>query len=138
MCIRDSEYGLADPNDKQTWRRSIYRFIVRSQTQPWMTALDCADPSMRVDKRNESLSPLQALALLNNGFMITQAQHFAARLEQEKPNDLAGQIQRAHWLAFGRAATNAQQQKYAAFAQTYGLPNLCRVWLNLNEFAFVD
>ncbi len=132
------EYGLADPEDAKTWRRSIYRFIVRSQTQPWMTALDCADPSMRVDKRNESLSPLQALALLNNGFMVTQAQHFAERLQQEKPNDLAAQIERAVWLAFGRKATATEQQKYVAFARSYGLPNLCRVLLNLNEFTFAD
>jgi cytochrome c553 len=132
------EYGLADPNDNKTWRRSIYRFIVRSQTQPWMTALDCADPSMRVDKRNESLSPLQALALLNNGFMVTQAQHFAARLEKETPNNLAAQIERAIWLAFGRAPTPTEQQKYEVFARRYGLPNLCRVLLNLNEFTFAD
>ncbi len=70
------EYDRADPEDAKTWRRSIYRFIVRSQTQPWMTSLDCADPSMRVDRRNESLSALQALALLNNGFVVTQARHF--------------------------------------------------------------
>jgi hypothetical protein len=132
------EYGMADPNDAKTWRRSIYRFIVRSQTQPWMTVLDCADPSMRVDKRNESLSPLQALALLNNGFMITQAQHFAERLEHERPNDLVGQIERAHWLAFGRAPAAAERAKFSAFAQNHGLPNLCRVLLNLNEFAFAD
>ncbi|MBI1763978.1 MAG: PSD1 domain-containing protein [Acidobacteria bacterium] len=132
------EYGLADPNDARTWRRSIYRFIVRSQTQPWMTALDCADPSMRVDKRNESLSPLQALALLNNGFMLAQAQQFAARLEREKTDDLAGQIARAHWLAFGRAPTAAEQTKYVAFAQAHGLANFCRVLFNLNEFAFAD
>jgi mono/diheme cytochrome c family protein len=72
-------YDLADPEDAKTWRRSIYRFVVRSQTQPWMTSMDCADPSMRVDKRNESLSPLQALAMLNNGFIVTQARHLAAR-----------------------------------------------------------
>ena len=132
------EYGLADPNDSKTWRRSIYRFIVRSQTQPWMTALDCADPSMRVDKRNESLSPLQALALLNNGFMITQSQHFAERLEKEFPNDPARQIERAIWLAFGRTPTKIEQQKFSAFAKEQGLINFCRVVLNLNEFAFVD
>lgn len=132
------EYGLADPADPKTFRRSIYRFIVRSQTQPWMTALDCADPSMRVDKRNESLSPLQALALLNNGFMITQARFFAERLQQEKPGGLAEQIERAHWLAFGRAATNEEQARYITFAQSYGLPNLCRVLLNMNEFSFTD
>src|SRR5262249_2689619 len=132
------EYGLADPEDKRTWRRSIYRFIVRSQTQPWMTALDCADPSMRVDKRNESLSPLQALALLNNGFMITQARHFAERLQREIPNDLARQIERANWLAFGRTPTAAERKKYIAFAKAYGLSNLCRALLNLNEFTFAD
>ncbi|NOT59357.1 MAG: DUF1549 domain-containing protein [Acidobacteria bacterium] len=132
------EYGLADPNDSRTWRRSIYRFIVRSQTQPWMTALDCADPSMRVDKRNESLSPLQALALLNNGFMLTQSEHFAARLLRERPNDLAAQIIRAHWLAFSRAPSKGELEKYVAFARTHGLPNLCRVLLNLSEFTFAD
>ena len=132
------EYGLADPDDGKTWRRSIYRFIVRSQTQPWMTALDCADPSMRVDKRNESLSPLQALALLNNGFMVSQSRHFAERLQKEKPNDLSGQIERAIWLAFGRAPNATEQAKFIQFAKTYGLPNLCRLLLNLNEFAFAD
>ena len=131
------EYGLANPEDAKTWRRSIYRFIVRSQTQPWMTSLDCADPSMRVDKRNESLSALQALALLNNGFMVTQSRHFAERVQREK-SDLAAQVERAHWLAFGRAPSPADRDKLVAFAQANGLPNLCRVLLNLNEFAFVD
>ena len=95
-------YAKADPEDPATFRRSIYRFIVRSQTQPWMTSLDCADPSMRVDRRSESLSPLQALALLNNGFMLTQARHFAARVAAEAP-DLDAQVARAHMLALGRA-----------------------------------
>ncbi|MBO0799782.1 MAG: DUF1553 domain-containing protein, partial [Blastocatellia bacterium] len=132
------EYGLADPEDRRTWRRSIYRFIVRSQTQPWMTALDCADPSMRVDRRNESISPLQALALLNNGFMVTQALHFAERLQKERPDDLRRQVERAYWLAFGRAPAADEQEKSVAFARSSGLPNLCRALLNLNEFAFAD
>jgi hypothetical protein len=84
------EYHLADPSDWKTWRRSIYRVIVRSQTQPFMTSLDCADPSMRVEKRNESISPIQALTLLNNGMMVTQASHFAKRLEREVGGDLVG------------------------------------------------
>ncbi len=131
------EYGLANPDDPKTWRRSIYRFIVRSQTHPWMTSLDCADPSMRVDRRNESLSALQALALLNNGFMLTQSHRFAARLQREAP-DLSAQVKRAHQLAFGRTPAPAELEKLTAFAKANGLPNLCRVLLNLNEFTFVD
>lgn len=131
-------YDKADHEDTATWRRSVYRFVVRSQTQPWMTALDCADPSMRVDKRNESLSPLQALALLNNGFMLTQSQHFAARVEREHPADHARQVERAHALALGRSPTAAVSAELADYARTHGLPALCRVLLNLNEFAFID
>ncbi len=130
-------YDKADPEDAATWRRSVYRFVVRSQTQPWMTALDCADPSMRVDKRNESLSPLQALALLNNGFMLTQAQHFAARVQREQP-DSARQAAHAYTLALGRAPAAAEDAELAAYARMHGLPAVCRVLLNLNEFAFVD
>ncbi len=131
------EYGLANPDDTKTWRRSIYRFIVRSQTHPWMTSLDCADPSIRVDRRNESLSALQALALLNNGFMLTQAQHFAERVKGEKP-DLTAQVVRAFALAFGHEPDAADRGKLIAFAKSNGLPGLCRVLLNLNEFAFAD
>jgi mono/diheme cytochrome c family protein len=131
------QYDQANPEDPKTWRRSIYRFIVRSQTQPWMTSLDCADPSIRVDRRNESLSALQALALLNNGFMLTQARHFAERVQGEAP-DLPGQVERACRLAFGHAPEAADRNRLVAFAQANGLPNLCRVLLNLNEFIFVD
>jgi hypothetical protein len=94
--------------------------------------------AMRVDKRNESLSPLQALALLNNGLRMTQARHFAERLQSEKPNDLAAQTERAVRLAFGHKPTAVEPQKYLAFAHNYGLPNLCRALLNLNEFMFAD
>jgi len=130
-------YAKADPEDPATFRRSIYRFIVRSQTQPWMTALDCADPSMRVDRRSESLSPLQALALLNHGFILTQARHFAARVSAEAP-DLAGQVARAHALAVGRAPSPAEAAQLGEFARVHGLPALCRLLLNLNEFLFID
>jgi len=130
-------YAKADPDDTATFRRSIYRFIVRSQTQPWMTSLDCADPSMRVDRRSESLSPLQALALLNNGFMLTQARHFAARVAAEA-NGLAAQVARAHELAFGRTPSAEEAARLGEFARAHGLPALCRVLLNLNEFLFID
>lgn len=132
------EYHLADPNDASTWRRSIYRFIVRSQTQPFMTSLDCADPSMRVEKRNESVSAGQALALLNNGFMITQSLHMAQRIENDVPNDTRGQVNHAYRLVMSRSPTEKESPALVEFVRHHGLANLCRVLLNLNEFLFVD
>jgi mono/diheme cytochrome c family protein len=131
-------YDLADPEDKATWRRGVYRFIVRSQTQPFMTVLDCADPSMRVEKRNQSISALQALALLNNGFMTTQARHFAERVEREAGSDVTAQVDLAIRLALGRAATADERAALVPLTEAHGLANTCRAILNLNEFSFVD
>jgi mono/diheme cytochrome c family protein len=131
-------YDLADPEDKTTWRRGVYRFVVRSQTQPFMTVLDCADPSMRVERRNSSISALQALALLNNGFMTTQARHFAERVEREAGGDVTAQVDLAIRLALGRAATADDRTALVPLTEAHGLANTCRAILNLNEFSFVD
>jgi len=131
-------YDLADPDDHKTWRRGVYRFIVRSQTQPFMTCLDCADPSMRVEKRNESISALQALALLNNGFMVVQARQFADRVVREAGDDPAAQVKRAFELAMGRDPDAEEAAALVEVAKTHGLANVCRAILNLNEFSFVD
>jgi hypothetical protein len=131
------EYHLHDPNDPRSHRRSIYRFLVRSQPQPWMAALDCADPSMRVDKRNESLSALQALALLNNGFMVTMSGHFAERVAREAKTP-AEQSQLLYRQALAREPSATEQALLSEFIQSHGLPNACRAVLNLNEFTFID
>ncbi|HEX3148886.1 MAG TPA: DUF1553 domain-containing protein [Gemmataceae bacterium] len=123
------EYHLYDPENPKSHRRSIYRFLVRSKPQPFMTVLDCADPSMQVEKRIETLSPLQALALFNNGFMLAMAKHMAAR---------AGDVNEAFRLALGREPKVKERQVLEAYAKEHGLPNACRVILNLNEFVFVD
>ena len=131
-------YDLADPRDASSWRRGVYRFIVRSQTQPFMTCLDCADPSMRVAKRNESVSALQALALLNNGFMLVQSEELAQRLERDVGDDRAAQIERAFQLALGRQPDDIERDALVELANAHGLASAARVILNLNEFAYVD
>jgi hypothetical protein len=130
-------YDLHDPLDARAFRRSVYRFIVRSQTQPWMTSLDCADPSMRVDRRNESLSPLQALALLNNGFLLGQSQALAERARSEGSTPEAAAA-RAFRLALSRAPSAEEAAELGRYATLHGLSQTCRILLNLNEFSFVD
>ena len=131
------EYTLHDPEEPKSWRRSIYRFIVRSQQQPFMTVMDCADPSMRVDKRNESLSPLQALAMMNNGLTVAMAKHFAERVTKEAQG-LEAQIKYAFNVALSRVPKPDELAPLIAYAKREGLENTCRVILNLNEFSFVD
>ena len=131
------EYEKFDQESKAARRRSVYRFIVRSQQQPFMTVLDCADPSQLVDRRNETNSPLQALALLNNDFVLVMAREFAARLDKEG-GDTPAKISRAVELALGRPPTPAEAGILAEHAGRHGMPATCRVIFNLNAFAFVD
>ncbi len=131
------QYHKHDPNDVRTHRRGIYRFLVRSQQQPFMTTLDCADPSRMVARRDETISPLQALAMLNNRFMTTMAGHFASRLLAERSH-IGGRIRRGVELAFSRPATTEEVVLLSAYAERHGLANTCRLILNLNEFVFVD
>jgi hypothetical protein len=102
-----------------------------------MTVMDCADPSMRVDKRNESLSPLQALAMMNNGLTVAMAKHFAERVTKEAQG-LEAQIKYAFNVALSREPKPDELAPLIAYAKREGLENICRVILNLNEFSFVD
>src|SRR5262249_47891051 len=126
-----------DVDSPSSFRRSVYRFIVRSAPDPFMECLDCADPSLLTPKRNATLTALQALALLNNQFMVRQAEHFAARLEAAA-SDRAKQIDLAYALAFGRAPTDEERRALLRYAAENGLANLCRVIFNSNEFLFLD
>jgi hypothetical protein len=131
------EYDKADPDDRRTHRRGVYRFLVRSQPDPFQQALDCADPSQIVDKRDESITALQALALLNDRFMIRMAEHLADRVLARR-TDLEGQIAEAVRLTLQRPATAAEAQRLAAFAREFGLTETCRLLFNLNEFVYID
>ena len=131
------QYHKMDPNDPKTMRRSVYRFIVRSAPDPLAETLDCADPSQQVEKRNETITALQALAMMNNPFMITMSGHFAARLKTISP-DIGVQITQAYRLTIGRAPTAAEHAAMLAYANEFGMANACRVMFNLNEFVFVD
>jgi hypothetical protein len=131
------EYHLYDPDDPRTHRRAVYRFLVRSQPQPLMDALDCADPSVSAPKREETLTSLQALAMLNNRFMIAMAQRFAERLQRKRPTP-DEQVTFGFQLVTGRTPSAEELASLTAHAREFGLPNTCRVLLNLNEFVFVD
>jgi hypothetical protein len=88
---------------------------------------------MQVDRRNESNSPLQALAMLNDDFMIVMAKHYA-----EKLNQCRYSVIQAHCECLGRRPSAEEADALTLYAQTHGLANACRVLFNLNGFAFVE
>jgi hypothetical protein len=130
-------YHKFNPEDEQSHRRSVYRFVVRSQPNPFMTTLDCADSSQSTPKRNETLTALQALSLLNNKFTLAMAQHFADRLANEGKGS-GYQIKAGFELIAGRLPNPEEYELLVQYSEKHGMPNLCRTLFSLSEFSFID
>ena len=130
-------YNYVSPDKPELWRRSVYRFIVRTTPHTFMSALDCPDPANLTPARNRTTTALQALALSNNEFMLRQARHLSLRVENEGGPGTAG-VDRAFALAFQRTPSAAERQAAVALVNEQGLFALCRALLNANEFAYLD
>jgi hypothetical protein len=128
---------LAKINDPATFRRTVYRFTVRSVPNPFLECLDSADPNLTTPVRNSTLTALQALALLNDPFMVKQAEYWVERLDKIS-DDPANQVDAAYRLALGRLPTAEEKVSLIAYAKKHGLANACRCLFNANEFVFLD
>ncbi len=128
-------YKTAD--SPELWRRSIYRFVVRTTPSPFMTALDCPNPANLTPKRNVTTTALQSLAMFNNAFILKQSRYWAERIATEV-SGTDKQIERAFQLAFVRSPTKNEQSLARKLVAEQGLFHLCRVLLNSNEFVYLD
>ena len=131
-------YTYITPDAPDLWRRTIYRFVVRSTPHTFLTTLDCPNPANLTPARIETTTALQALALLNNAFQPRQAEHWAKRLETEAGSDPAAQIQRAFQLAFAREPAAAEATAAVDLIEAEGLVQCCRMLLSTNEFITID
>ena len=132
------EYVTAD--SPELWRRSVYRFLVRTTPQPFMTTMDCPDPASLTPKRNVTTTALQSLALFNNEFMLKQAGYFSDRVRGEVGENGVEQVDRVFQIAFGRQPNEGEKRDAEKLVteSKEGLFHLCRAILNANEFVYVD
>jgi hypothetical protein len=87
--------------------------------------------------RGFSVSPLQALTLLNNRFVLHHSQHMAhwALQVATTPDQ---QVRAAVRWTWQRQPTESELQKLSQLARDFGMEAVCRLLLNSNEFLFVD
>jgi len=130
------QYHQFDHRDQNSYRRSVYRFVARSQPDPFMTTMDCADNSQSTPRRNETQTALQALSLLNNQFNLVMAEHLARRIATQP--DTKSQVNSAVELMLSREASQFELDQLVPYAEQHGLQNLARVLFNLSEFVFLD
>ncbi len=118
------------------WRRMVYMTKVRQEREQVFGAFDCPDASMVVPRRGRSTTPLQALNLLNSGFVMQQADLFARRLQREHET-VPQRIERAWLLCFQRPVTAEELADSERFIQQEGMQQFARAMLNANELVFI-
>jgi len=119
------------PNE---FRRMIYMQKIRMEQDATFGTFDTPDAAQVCPVRSRSVTPLQALNLLNSPFVLGRAATLAGRLQAEAGDQAAAQIDAAYRLLFGRSATEPERIAAERLVAQYGLTALCRALLNSNEF----
>ncbi len=146
-------WPLDAKDNEATWRRSVYIFVKRSVLLPMIEVFDCPATTVPGPVRASSTVSPQALALMNNEFVLQQAGFFAERVAAEAGTDSRKQIASAFKLALNRQPSEKEmawaveflQKQTAGYAerknekpQTAALRDFCHAMFNLSEFLYLD
>jgi hypothetical protein len=132
-----SFYHLVDDGRRDFSRRSVYRMNINTGKSPLLDALDCPAPSLAAPRRRTTTTPQQALALMNDSFVLRQAERFAGRVRRAAGADPSTQVALAYRLAFGRPPCDEERVATARLVEEHGLESACWVLLNASEFLYV-
>jgi hypothetical protein len=113
----------------ETWRRSVYVYRKRGLPFPMFETFDLPDQNIACGARNVSTVPTQALYLMNDPFLLRQAELFAGRIK-EAGGDAVGTAFR---LALAREPRPQERDAVAGLT----VEALAQVVLNLNEFLYL-
>lgn len=130
-------YHLFDSPDARFNRRTCYRANVITGRDPLLDCFDCPSPSVATPKRRTTVTPTQALALMNNSFVLRQARRFARRVDKMAPGNPGKQAAWAVRLALARPPTPPERDQLAILIRDHGLEHACWALINSSEFLYL-
>lgn len=134
-------------------RRSIYTSVNRNFLPPMMLAFDTPIPFTTIGRRTQSNVPAQALILMNDPFVVQQAELWARRTLAEPTESAITRISGLYEQAFARPATPNEIEDGVEFlknqSSAYGASSdwvtdvrawadFCHVLFNVKEFVFLN
>ena len=131
-------YEAKDRDDPAVHRRTIYRFTPRGGRTALLDTFDCPDPSAAAPTRNVTTTPLQALSLLNNPFVLRMAGRMAEHITRRTGDNIDAQVTRAWQLAIQRDPDPREKRLSVDLVRQHGLATLCRGLFNINDFVIIE
>lgn len=132
--------------DARHWRRSVYIYSKRQLLLPMMELFDAPSTTDSCPQRVESIVPTQALILMNDDFVESQAEFTARRVLKESHEDVLLAVQRLFELAVGHGPTEVQCEQALNFVEAHSqqgdtqgaLIDLAHVLFNSSEFLYIQ
>ncbi len=131
-------YTPVDRVGMQFNRRTIYRWNVRGQRSALLDTFDCPDPSTKTPKRTVTTTPSQALSLWNAPLITRMSEKLAERVRNQSAGDIDHQVTLSWHHVLGRSPSAQEKRRSVRLVRDHGLPLLCRVLFNSNEFLLID
>lgn len=134
-------------------RRSIYIRNTLMEPPRFLDVFDFPGGKVTQGRRHVTNVPAQALALLNDPFVVQQAELWGKRLLAGKESSLAERIERMFETGLGRSPDNEEQGRFAEaalrFAELHGVgprailesqavwQDMAHTMFNLKEFIYI-
>ena len=139
-CWHQMSHGIwrKQADGPEVWRRSVYVYRKRGLPFPMFETFDLPDQNITCGARNVSTVPTQALTLMNDEFVLRQAELFRANASGGGADEC--ERARSNWryrLALARPPTRANEQTGARVSCKRTLAGFTHVLLNLNEFVYL-
>jgi hypothetical protein len=127
------------PLDKtEMWRRSVYLLNKRTVRLPMFANFDQPDAMSSCAMRSTSTHALQALNLMNSGFMQEQSKMLAERLNKHCKGKRGCEVEQAYRLTLGRNPTPDETRMAMQFLSGDNiLSDFTLALFNRNEFVYV-
>ena len=100
-------------------RRSIYIRVTLTEEPPFLSVFNLPDPKTAQGRRAVTNVPAQALALLNDPFVLEAAGIWAERLVREGHADVGARIRRMFLEAIGRLPTKKETTRVAGAVERF-------------------
>jgi cytochrome c553 len=105
-----------DNASKLHTRRAMYLPVLRDEVPEALDLFDFADPNAMAGKREQTIVPEQSLYMMNNDFVLAQADLMAKRLLGTYP-DTKTRVKWAFLMAYGRQASSGEVDGSVAFVR---------------------
>ena len=130
-------YHLFDKDEPAFNRRSIYRMHLTTGRSPFLDSLDCPSPGVATPRRRPTTTALQALALMNDEFVVRQANKLADRIAAEKKAQPTDEVTRAFEIVLGRSPAKKELDASLEVRGKHGLGTVCWALYNASEFLYL-